>query len=81
MLYLQLKYFLSVEIRFLSVQLVVEMVKSFLNTVGNVQVKDVFGLRKILKLKFPLVLVQAVFSELLGRVMLDPEGMCLIFCC
>lgn len=49
--------------------------KSFLSTVGNVQVKDVFGLRKILKLKFPLALVQAVFSELLGRVMQDPEGM------
>lgn len=53
--------------------------KSFLNTVRNVLVKDVFELRKILKLKSPLVLAQAVFSELLGRVTLGLEGMSLNF--
>lgn len=38
-----------VHVRFLHVQIVVEMVKSFLNTVGNALEKDVFALRKVLK--------------------------------
>jgi hypothetical protein len=73
--------FLSINIRFLYVQLVVGMVKLYLNTVGNVLVKDVYVLRKISKLKFPLELTQAVFLELLERVMLDREGMLLNFDC
>jgi hypothetical protein len=67
--------YLSINIRFLYVQLVVGMVKLYLNTVGNVLVKDVYVLGKISKLKFLLELTQAVFLELLERVMPDREGM------
>lgn len=49
--------------------------KLYLNTVGNVLVKDVYVLRKISKLKFLLELLQAVFLELLERVMRDRKGM------
>lgn len=66
---------LSINIRFLYVQLVVGMVKLYLNTVGNVLVKDVYVLRKVSKLKFLLELAQAVFLELLERVMPDQKGM------
>ena len=72
---------LSFNIRFLYVQLVVGMVKLYPNTAGNVLVKDVYVLRKISKLKFLLELAQAVFLELLERVMPDREGMWLNFNC
>lgn len=49
--------------------------KLYLNTVGNVLVKDVYVLRKVSKLKFLLELAQAVFLELLERVMPDQKGM------
>lgn len=62
-------------IRFLCVPIVVGKVRSFLNTVENALVKGVFVLGKISKSKFLLELAQAVFSELLEKVMLDQEGM------
>lgn len=49
--------------------------KSYLNIAVSAEVKNVYGLRKILKLKFLLELAQVAFCELLGRVMLDQEGM------
>lgn len=65
---------LCIDIRFLYVQIVVETGKSFLNTVGNALVKDVFVLRKILKLKFLLVLALEAFWGLLERETLGQEG-------
>ena len=51
----------SYNFRFLYAQIAVEMVKSFLSTVGNALARGVFVLRKILKLKFHLELARAVF--------------------
>lgn len=48
--------------------------KSYLKVAVNAAGKDAYGLRKILKLKFLLGLVQAVFYESLEKVMLDQEG-------
>lgn len=49
--------------------------RSLLNSVRNAPVKDGYELRKTSNSKFLLELVQAVFSELQGREMLDQEGM------
>lgn len=48
--------------------------KSYLNIALIAEVKNKYRLRKTLKLKFHLGLAQAVYCELLERVMLDQDG-------
>lgn len=62
------------DIRFQCVLTVEGMMKSYLNIALIAEVKNKYRLRKTLKLKFHLGLAQAVYCELLERVMLDQDG-------
>ncbi|KAG4399340.1 hypothetical protein GLYMA_08G213401v4 [Glycine max] len=61
------------DIRFQCVLTVEGMMKSYLNIALIAEVKNKYRLRKTLKLKFHLGLAQAVYCELLERVMLDQD--------